>query len=126
MRTLSLMERAAARPGQWPAPPSPLPQAISFGVLGQAPKRAVDLLGDDESFGAFAEEGIKPLPSVPGKLESITEAQAQTRIQTASPPAWGALAPPSALPTVQSSVPSASQKSTGGLSAQDLSFFEGL
>ncbi|GJE91037.1 hypothetical protein PsYK624_071850 [Phanerochaete sordida] len=119
MRTLSLMERAAARPGQWPAPPSPLPQALSFGVLGEKAKNAVDLLGDDESFGAFESEGIAALPSAgPGKLGSIVEAK-----ETKAPPAWGGIAPPSAKP-----LPSAStgKKGAGGLSAQDLSFFEGL
>ena len=121
MRTLSLIERAAARPGQWPAPPSPLPQAISFGVLGAPPKNAVDLMGDDESFGAFASEGIKSLPSGPSppKLDAIAGSAAGTKSQ----PLWGGLVAPSAPASAQLS---AYQKSAGGLSAQDLSFFEGL
>ncbi|EKM49925.1 uncharacterized protein PHACADRAFT_130328 [Phanerochaete carnosa HHB-10118-sp] len=121
MRTLSLVERAAAHPGQWPAPPSPLPQALSFSVLGEKPKNTVDLLGDNESLGAFESEGLKPLRSAPALATLGSTAETRT-----AQPAWGGLAPPRVQQAVKPSAPSTGQKSSGGLSAQDLSFFEGL
>lgn len=128
-RTLSLMERAAARPGQWPAPapPSPLPQTGSFPILGapapaSAAKPNVDLLGDDDGFGAFqSDSGAKP--SSPPQLAGTREST-----PSLAPQAWTSFAPISSnlTPAIAKPVGHASQKSGGGLSAQDLSFFEGL
>lgn len=118
MRTLSLMERAAARPGQWPAPPSPLPQALAFPVPGPAP-RNVDLMGDDESFGFFQSQTLAPAGPAP--------------TATLLPPAHSPTPPPlnpsfmaGTITPVLSANTTQGKKSAGGLSAQDLSFFEGL
>jgi hypothetical protein len=44
MHTLDLVERAAARPGRWPAPPSPLPEVITPPPLpGSVPSSSADL-----------------------------------------------------------------------------------
>lgn len=134
LRTMSLLERAAARPGQWPAPPSPLPQALSFPILGVAPK-AQDLMGDDDGFGSFESETMKseaiheqPLP--PNFLQPpppATVPKSPVAAPSPAPMAWGAFAPPPPSNGAARSLSPPSQKTgTGGLSAQDLSFFEGL
>ncbi|KAH9935056.1 hypothetical protein B0H21DRAFT_894321 [Amylocystis lapponica] len=145
--TLSLMERAAARPGRWPAPPSPLPQALAFPLPISGPGRAkpVDLLGDDSvpdapGEGAAAPQSasalLSPTRAVTGlgmgavPLLPAPTSQPQTfdpfasLQRTATPP--GASKP--ALPTVRPAFSAVSQTApkNGGLSAQDLSFFEGL
>ncbi|PSR70603.1 hypothetical protein PHLCEN_2v13512 [Hermanssonia centrifuga] len=127
--TLSLMERAAARPGQWPAPPSPLPEAISFPVLGHAPKQSIDFMNDDDSFGTFQSEGMLPSASSPTLLKPAT---------ISLPPSFPftkSLHPaPSMVHSMTTSKDSGASQVRGsinapkgvGLSAQDLSFFEGL
>lgn len=121
-RTLSLMERAAARPGQWPAPPSPLPQALSFPTSGVT-NRKVDLMGEDtdDSFGTFQSDTLDASGS------------GLSFLSPAPPVLWGAARSASASPPRKpvSPAPTPSfqverSKTGGGLSAQDLSFFEGL
>lgn len=121
-RTLSLLERAAARPGQWPAPPSPLPQALSFPIPGNVHQKP-DFIGEDvdDSFGAF---------------QSDTLAPSESGVSFLSPPAASSHTLPKSSGkdsnklTISSastqSFPADKSKSSGGLSAQDLSFFEGL
>ncbi|KIP09992.1 hypothetical protein PHLGIDRAFT_125828 [Phlebiopsis gigantea 11061_1 CR5-6] len=123
-RTLSLLERAAARPGQWPAPPSPLPQAISFPILGgPAPKQKVDLLGDDDAFSAFQSDAPSPAPPA-ANGPKVEPAPASANLAHT----WSSFAPVASKvqETTKLNGSSASKPSGGGLSAQDLSFFEGL
>ncbi|KAI0704330.1 hypothetical protein BC835DRAFT_818119 [Cytidiella melzeri] len=118
--TLSLMERAAARPGRWPAPPSPLPQALAFPVPGSSAQN-VDFMGDDDSFGplsgsATPSSDLSLHPPAPGTASAltITTSLFESKNERKAPP----FAP------IHSSRKEDSR--AGGLSAQDLSFFEGL
>lgn len=127
--TLTLVERAAARQGQWPAPPSPLPQALAFPPPAAPPKGNIDLLGDEESFGTFQSDHIPPPSS---SSSTLLNPSRQTTLSPHPPPpsqSFPALMSPgglgySTLHTSSSS--SSSVPKAGGLSAQDLSFFEGL
>ncbi|KAJ3525426.1 hypothetical protein NM688_g8403 [Phlebia brevispora] len=89
LRTLSLVEMAASTPGQWPAPPSPLPQALA--APNAAPKENVDLLGD-ESFGAFQSETMAPSASSPGLLNP---SRTSTLLQPQSSQSFPTLSQPS-------------------------------
>ncbi|KZT10051.1 uncharacterized protein LAESUDRAFT_810336 [Laetiporus sulphureus 93-53] len=129
-RTLNLMERAAAHPGRWPAPPSPLPEAIPAPPPGPGTLARVDLLGDEW----HTKDG--PSPSVPALPNAINPSSSATGLGIDSKPT-------SPLPLFHSqSVRSASKSDVlatrpatttplnasrnGRLSAQDLLFFEGL
>ncbi|KAF8967692.1 hypothetical protein BDZ97DRAFT_1802823 [Flammula alnicola] len=153
-RTLSLLETAAAR-GRWLAPPSPLPEALPppdsrngkssnadfFGggsMQAQQAQAAASLTGSFSS-PALASNGFneKPLPTwnFPPPMNA-TPLQPAPRTQgsqstfsgysAAKPPP--PLQPPLQPPPTQNGHGSASSAGakTGGLSAQDLSFFEGL
>ncbi|KAI0091730.1 hypothetical protein BDY19DRAFT_931939 [Irpex rosettiformis] len=124
--TLSLMERAAARPGRWPAPPSPLPQALTFPAPGSA-TQSVDLMEDDDAFGDFSTS-----PTVSPKNDFLLPPPTRVAsvIPTSTTPLFGLEAdskqvPQLSMPPLQS-VKKQGKKGSGGLSAQDLSFFEGL
>ena len=98
-------------------PPSPLPQAIAF---PGKPSPNFDLMGEDseDSFGAFQSDTLAPaagfpFPSAPALLQA--------------PPATSrGVASMSTLPAPLHSSTAEKSKPGGGLSAQDLSFFEGL
>ncbi|KZT65737.1 hypothetical protein DAEQUDRAFT_759148 [Daedalea quercina L-15889] len=147
--TLNLMEKAASRPGRWPAPPSPLPQAIPGPEWAPSNKASADLLGDDGSperpkAGGVtiahsssvpsdtsrptptvgASNGIAPILPAPSLFQSHSS-------QSSQPTSLDFLQRMGTPPTV-SQVPVANHAlkqdtaKTGGLSAQDLMFFEGL
>jgi len=168
-RTLSLVTDAAARTGVWPAPRSPLPEALPpppGGVKNKEKKQeGWDAFGDDDNWQQSAKKTsasepvvglLSPSPPYPPPLglgarnlvfkppppppvNSTTNGSGQRLgagfpdpVRTSTQPLLvqrqgsammsggnATLAPtPTAKPT-----PSAK---TGGLSAQDLSFFEGL
>jgi len=158
-RTLSLVETAAARPGRWPAPPSPLPEAIAPpppppSTSSKGPPLNVFDNGEGEEVVQLSQ------PLTRGKPQ--TQTLASDTLWNASPVAGSssgttlplrAMSPPLVLnkangaamaaPTASSNpslwslgansggkslTPSAGSrnKPTSGLSAQDLSFFEGL
>ncbi|KAH9852143.1 hypothetical protein C2E23DRAFT_886013 [Lenzites betulinus] len=129
MHTLSLVEKAAARPGQWPAPPSPLPAAIP-GPFSSGPKPSLISLMDEEE---------TPLPgaglaSSPTMLNPMRPSSGMGGAAALPPPpsTSGSSLSGSLFQGwdfqsggTQAPAPSA-PKPKGGLSAQDLSFFEGL
>ncbi|KAF7790032.1 hypothetical protein EIP86_000981 [Pleurotus ostreatoroseus] len=127
LHTLSLMERAAARPGQWPAPPSPLPQALPFpgSSLGPTPKESMDLLADD-SFGAFESDTLSPSSSSSPTANSPITAPSSKSFPSLSQTNTGGSGYSAIRPSGTSNLNSSSNSTAGGLSAQDLSFFEGL
>ncbi|KAI0080133.1 hypothetical protein K474DRAFT_1769602 [Panus rudis PR-1116 ss-1] len=165
--TLSLVELAASRKGQWPAPlPSPVVPAIgapppppSISTSTSASHKSVDLLGGDDPFSSFSSAGsVTSSVSLPAMLNP-----SQSTTAPAAPPGFGtflspmstATSPPtqsassngsnqwllgtsSALQNPGGLLSGAGSKSgagtssningtgSGTLSAQDLSFFEGL
>jgi hypothetical protein len=155
-RTLSLLETASARPGRWPAPPSPLPQAIApppppplplSGASASSKSRQLDDGVGEVAQLSQALTGGKPQPQLLASNtlwnnapSSLATSSSSLPLRTISPP----LAPSKVNGTVALSNPSlwslgangggkpltpaagSSNKLTGGLSAQDLSFFEGL
>ncbi|KAF9820628.1 hypothetical protein IEO21_01331 [Rhodonia placenta] len=157
LHALNLVERAAQRPGRWPAPPSPLPKIPGPipGPPSAASSAHVDLLGDDGSPGrpsapemsmslsspavvgscqaaasngamsglGFGNISIRPTPmshsqSLQGSLFGIPQSVSSAGAMQSIP-----LAP---RPTTLAPSSSQSSSKTGGLSAQDLLFFEGL
>ncbi|KAF9005980.1 hypothetical protein BDQ17DRAFT_1352508 [Cyathus striatus] len=137
-RTLSLLESAAAR-GKWPAPPSPLPMAIPPPDVHNQSKSDVDLLSEDHSMQqqqAMALAALSPSASSADVFNREMSEQTfpQPRIvmsNSRSPsPSIHLLAPTSSNSRIQRQsgrdVNISSTNKTGGLSAQDLSFFEGL
>lgn len=158
---------AAARQGQWPAPPSPLPPPLAypFPATGKSAKHAVDLISDldgddndkgdiansgfgvgeiDESFGKFgSSDGLMVSSSVssPAMLNPARPSMFSSTSSSMVPPNFSQS---QSLQTVSSTGsnqwllnttgPSltngngtkGSSNAGGGLSAQDLSFFEGL
>ncbi|RDB23538.1 hypothetical protein Hypma_009042 [Hypsizygus marmoreus] len=143
-RTLSLVVDAAARPGRWPAPPSPLPEALpppaappppsingsllnsGSSMQTQQTKLMVKLNSSASSPAAFPPPMPRPFPPVPA-----------TTMAPSPPPTLRALSPPNRISQNGSAKPSALATLTpssvpppvaasGGLSEQDLSFFEGL
>ncbi|KAJ7460652.1 hypothetical protein FB451DRAFT_1563114 [Mycena latifolia] len=156
-RTLSLVESAAATSGvRWPAPPSPLPQALApppnlsdpfnFGGSSMQSQQAAFLGEAPPVLKAFpppppARALSPPAPVMtpvlsppPGGVQNMIGRFPPPPGQTPALPLGGAqkapapALPPPSLPTplpVTSAAPGTG-KSSGGLSAQDLSFFEGL
>ncbi|OCH87508.1 hypothetical protein OBBRIDRAFT_889717 [Obba rivulosa] len=118
--TLTLMERAAARPGRWPAPPSPLPEAIPMPGAGM--NAEVDLLGGADVLhdAAF----LAPIPPRVGSVPPPAQMQSTPSLDLFGSPLT-ASRPNSVGPSVMNPTPAAPAKGSG-LSAQDLSFFEGL
>ncbi|EJD07640.1 uncharacterized protein FOMMEDRAFT_143962 [Fomitiporia mediterranea MF3/22] len=157
-----LVERAAARPGRWPAPPSPIPEPLSpppsGGTVSRSSTSSHSLLDLDN-------DRVKPKPPVTQArsitlkpIAQITSLTKSGREGGASPPL---LPPPRSIsngksvaeaslldlgdspkpvkshtPSAQGARPSSfleekpkalsTRPGQGGLSAQDLSFFEGL
>ena len=147
-RTLSLVETAAARPGRWPAPPSPLPQALPPPGAFGSNIFDVDLFGSQQQQDSATAElkasassppAIGLLnPGVPNGLDNTSRRPTLLPI----PPPVGLTPTPSFMQTppvkhashspnfmsVISPAASVTPTESGkrGLSAQDLSFFEGL
>ncbi|KAL0953525.1 hypothetical protein HGRIS_004746 [Hohenbuehelia grisea] len=140
-RTMSLLETAAARPGVWPAPRSPIAPMIA--APPSNPQKASLV-----SMDAFSFPGDSMMPSVssPAVLRGQTS---NSPVQPLSPPEPAKSASPPATGKVDdafgafgggstvtspvaffsASSPKPAQPSgakNNGLSAQDLSFFEGL
>lgn len=120
-RTLSLLENAAAR-GRWLAPPSPIPEALapppdrsSSSSLTAGPMQSQQSL----AMAAFSSENLADswrLPPPPLLRPSVIS----------STPVHPRLIPRSRPEFVAELSRSPSSAQSGGLSAQDLSFFEGL
>ncbi|OCB86358.1 hypothetical protein A7U60_g6476 [Sanghuangporus baumii] len=151
--TARLLERAAARPGRWPAPPSPIPNPLppppSSGANSRTSTSAQSLLelGDGVPQApvvparsiplkpiagimpptATPSKAVSPPPSIPppsssSKQSSTSEASLLDFGDYTQPTLSHAVNPKTSLP-----LPTSSAGSTkSGLSAQDLSFFEGL
>lgn len=149
-RTLSLLETAAAR-GNWLGPPSPLPEALNpppassssadqtFGRNrasgeGKAPGRVTSNVPSSNSMPAvfsssgFGQNGFNgtSLTSSAPRFAPLPPAANNNPISMPATqikqPDWFSQAPLQAKPAA-TNTPSAQ---VGGLSAQDLSFFEGL
>lgn len=154
-RTLSLLESAAAK-DRWLAPPSPIPEALapppnsstakssSDGFLGVSSElrmqnqqaHAIASLGASYSspavaFGGSSGQGANfrqtyHLPPPPSFKSSMLQPSTAKPVTPSPPP------PPRPLPASQPALvnrngaSSGNKPSMGGLSAQDLSFFEGL
>ncbi|PBK72306.1 hypothetical protein ARMSODRAFT_1002446 [Armillaria solidipes] len=121
-RTLSLMESAAAH-GKWPSPPSPLPPPLEPPPGGVKKSVQLDIFGGDESISSPMQQAQM------NALGALTVSQSSPAILAPMP----ASAPAPLLRPPQSHVRMPFQTSNkavstkmGGLSAQDLSFFEGL
>nr|GAT55079.1 predicted protein [Mycena chlorophos] len=103
-KSLSLVENAAASSGvRWPAPPSPLPEALPPPIGSSMQMQQAAFLSKSPP---SASQKILPLFPPP------------------QPPVRASSQPVQVLPPQPIAV--GTNKSTGGLSAQDLSFFEGL
>ena len=143
-RTLSLLEAASTR-GRWLSPPSPIPEPLSPPPDGYFPKSSSDghldgrsgsmqaqqsrilaSFGTSSSFPAISSDdagGKIPQPWQPASPSVNLLVPSATSIQTLAP----VPARPQPFPMDQKNTTmSQSTKRTGGLSAQDLSFFEGL
>ncbi|PPQ90758.1 hypothetical protein CVT25_010147 [Psilocybe cyanescens] len=139
-KTLSLMENVAAR-GRWLAPPSPLPEALPPPETTNSKSSTVDFFSTGSSMQAQQ-----------AQVTASLAAAAPSRSSNEKPPSWN-FPPPSnrtfLTPILQSTqatfsespskpqpllqplvaqtgAPTSTGTKTGGLSAQDLSFFEGL
>jgi hypothetical protein len=145
------VEIAAARRGRWPAPPSPLPEILP---PPGADRTEIDYFGGDDGGGGGGESkmqaqqanAIKASMSIPTVLNRPNFNGLSTLSHTPPiPPSFGNAPPNSLLPpplmrptsrpmvpmNAVTSPPTSGTSSTGGggtgkLSAQDLSFFEGL
>jgi hypothetical protein len=137
-RTLSLVETAAARPGRWPAPPSPLPQPLPPPAAAPAiDPFELDLLGGQldtgitMSMSSPATVSRHPnLGGAPNGLDSLsrhpTLLAPPVGLTPTLPPLWPPLTNQVSRPPVPAAMPPTTQSGKGGLSAQDLSFFEGF
>ncbi|KAG6867994.1 hypothetical protein C0993_008601 [Termitomyces sp. T159_Od127] len=134
-RTLNLVNRAASHSGRWPAPPSPLPSplapppggssASSTSTMQTQQKNVMGALASSNASSGFP--FFPPPPGFSGLQTSAMSPSPPPRVTTASPAqivdlvqnGLGASPAPAASKYTPSATP-------GGLSAQDLSFFEGL
>ncbi|OJT09629.1 hypothetical protein TRAPUB_13882 [Trametes pubescens] len=147
LHTLSLVEAAAARKGQWPAPASPLPQAIPGPFAGTSKSSQMNLLDADETPLPAAGLGIAPSFSSPAMLNPTrpssgmgaagaangagltTSVSSNSSLSGAMLQGWNFQAGGASQPAPDifgGAAKPANGKAAGGLSAQDLSFFEGL
>ncbi|KAF9563948.1 hypothetical protein CPC08DRAFT_816295 [Agrocybe pediades] len=152
-RTLSLMENVASRGGKWLAPPSPLPEALmpppdssnsmrqnsSIGVFSggssmqaQQARAAASLLNSTSS-GFSAPSGFQasngylpPPPSMTPLSVGPANIMRATPPPVAAPASVGHQRSSTLTPVTSTTSASQPTNKTGGLSAQDLSFFEGL
>ncbi|KAK0488923.1 hypothetical protein IW261DRAFT_1442297 [Armillaria novae-zelandiae] len=119
-RTLSLMESAAAH-GKWPSPPSPLPPPLEPPPSGVKKSVQLDIFGGDEVMSSPMQQAQM------NAMSALTVSQSSPAILAPMAASAPLLRPPQnhARIPFQTSNKAVSTK-TGGLSAQDLSFFEGL
>jgi hypothetical protein len=144
-RTLSLLENAASRPGRWPAPPSPQPEAIPGPGAAQANPSEIDLLAGGSTMQQQQANAMKTSVSLPAIFNHVSTPSngSSNSFNNATPlppplntlprnPTPSLMKPASRplVPTNNFTSPAPAASSTGGgvgkLSAQDLSFFEGL
>ncbi|KAG6865703.1 hypothetical protein C0991_012519 [Blastosporella zonata] len=146
-RTSSLMNIAAVGPGKWPGPPTPLtdplpppdaPQTTSTSTIGSSSTHLQSQHrrnGSGTKPSTSSQPGFPffpPPPGIPGlrTTMSMSPSPPPPQLWTApSAPANrtlqnGRVASPA--PQVPKYTPSSTPAASGGLSAQDLSFFEGL
>ncbi|KAI0641931.1 hypothetical protein C8Q79DRAFT_986405 [Trametes meyenii] len=138
LHTLNLMEKAAARTGRWPAPPSPLPAAIPGPFSGPSKSSEFNLLDDEAPSAAAVLAPSLSLPVMmnPSRPSSGMGGTTVNGFQTQGPviPAssgsllqgWDFQSGPPRAPSGAPTAKPANNVQPGGLSAQDLSFFEGL
>ncbi|KIM44540.1 hypothetical protein M413DRAFT_25014 [Hebeloma cylindrosporum] len=140
-RTLSLLESAAAR-GRWLAPPSPLPEAIPPPDASNGKSSNVDLFGGNSTMQAQQAQAAATLANFASNSSngngnsqgwnfpppSNTTSIIQPTLRRPPPPqpAFTSLPLPAVQPFPTKNGSTSSSAKTGGLSAQDLSFFEGL
>jgi hypothetical protein len=143
-RTLSLLETAAAR-GRWLAPPSPLPEALPPPDASSGKSLNVDLFSGNSTMQAQQAQAVATLAghsssstvssnghgnyqdwSFPPLLNTTSVAQPTSNKPPPPQPSFTSRQLPTVplFPTTNGSASSSAK--TGGLSAQDLSFFEGL
>lgn len=144
-RTLSLVNLAASRTGRWPAPPSPLPEPLapppgggshspstsstagSSSSMQTQQKNAIGALTSSAASSGFP--FFPPPPGFSGLQTSTISPSPPLQLAMPSPAPIvnlmqnGLEAPRARTPAAPKYTPSATP---GGLSAQDLSFFEGL
>ncbi|KAI8996542.1 hypothetical protein BD414DRAFT_505928 [Trametes punicea] len=151
LHTLNLMEKASARQGRWPAPPSPLPPAIPGPFPDSSTSSQVNLMDDEAPLAGGSALG--PSFSTPAMLSPArssssrggggggtqpstnltTSASSHSSLSGSLLQGWDFQ---SASDTQRTGTPPASSLlgapgnpvngKHGGLSAQDLSFFESL
>ncbi|KAH9034661.1 hypothetical protein EDB84DRAFT_56173 [Lactarius hengduanensis] len=96
LHTLGLLERAAARPGRWPAPPSPLPEVLTPPPPESAPSSSADLNILDTG-PAPARSNHQRQPSSPRSKETVQKGHQRTQslldLAASRPGRWPA--PPS-------------------------------
>lgn len=140
-RTLSLLETAAAR-GRWLAPPSPLPEALPPPDASGGKSSNVGLFAGNSTMQAQQAQAVATLASsstvssnghgnyqgwdFPPPLNTTSVIQPTSKKPPPPQPSFTSLQLPTVplFPTKNGSTSSPAK--TGGLSAQDLSFFEGL
>ncbi|KAG5721341.1 hypothetical protein E4T56_gene13004 [Termitomyces sp. T112] len=142
-RTLSLVNLAASRTGRWPAPPSPLPELLPpppGGPHASSTSSTAALLSSMQAQQKDAISAVASSTSSPSGFPLVIRPPGFSGLQTSTmspspPPRLGVASPapranhvknglePAPASSVLKYTPSATP---GGLSAQDLSFFEGL
>ena len=138
--TLELVEKAASRQGRWPAPPSPLPQPLppppgsssnsSYFNMAPGQPSEIDLLTSDNS-PAKGSSMSNTLSSQHSALPqplfvSSPSHPTSTPLDVSPAPSAGALTSRTSTPSLLPSSEPSKLAGASGLSAQDLSFFEGL
>lgn len=143
-RTLSLLETAAAR-GRWLAPPSPLPEALPPPDASSGKSSNVGLFGGNSTMQAQQAEAVATLAghassstvssnghgnyqdwSFPPPSNTISVVRPTPNKPPPPQPSFTSLQPPTVPLFPTTNGPASSSAKAGGLSAQDLSFFEGL
>ncbi|KAG6891263.1 hypothetical protein C0995_008515 [Termitomyces sp. Mi166 len=142
-RTLSLVNIAASRTGRWPAPPSPLPELLPPPPGGPHAASTSGTAGPSSSMQVQQKNALASEPSTsssPSGFPFLSPPAGFSGLQTSTmmsplpPPRLGVGSPapmvdlmqhgrPAPVPPAPQYTPSATP---GGLSEQDLSFFEGL
>ena len=133
-RTLSLLENVAAR-GQWLGPASPLPAALSPPVSSNLKSSSNDYFNHGSSSMQAQQAQVMAALQAPtlGAVEKNHSQNSPHQLTPAysfPPPVSSSrpplLKPPTLYTSSMSPVVTPTKVKSGGLSAQDLSFFEGL
>ena len=133
-RTLSLLENVAAR-GQWLGPASPLPEALPPPVTSNMKLSSNDYFNHGSTMQAQQAQAVAAL-SASFQVPTLTADEKNPSKNSSSQLTPTYLLPPTVTPqppllkppTLHSPSikPAPAEVKSGGLSAQDLSFFEGL